>query len=181
MKQLTPIVGNQDHSWGNPMANVEVVEYGDYECPYCGRAYTIVKRIKSELGDSIRFVFRNFPLTKIHPHAFMAALATEAASRHGKFWEMHDLVFENQRRLTDERINLLAHQLGLDPDRFKHDLQDAVLIDKVKFDFDSGIRSGVNRTPTFFINGEKYEGNWDNDQLVEHLRDLVAIYPVSAE
>ncbi len=181
MKQLIPSVSEQDHVWGNPMANVEMVEYGDYECPYCGRAYPIVKMIKSEFGDSIRFVFRNFPLTKIHPHAFVAALAAEAASRQGKFWEMHDLVFENQRRLTEARINLLAEQLGLDPTRFQIDLQDPVLTEKVKSDFDSGIRSGVNRTPTFFFNGEKYDGEWDNEQLLEHLRTMVALFPVSPE
>lgn len=178
MIQLTPSVNSNDHFFGtNPVAPIELVEYGDYECPYCGRAYPIVKEIKQQLGNNIRFVFRNFPLSKIHPNAFPAALATEAAGLQGKFWEMHDLVFEHQKELDAERILLLADRLGLDATRFQSDLQQQALIDKVEQDFESGIRSGVNRTPTFFINGKKYEGDWSDNQLLDYLKDLLT--PVS--
>jgi protein-disulfide isomerase len=97
MKQLTPLVNSNDHIIGNPGASLELAEYGDYECPYCGRAYPIVKDIQQQLGRDIKFVFRNFPLSNIHPHAFLAAVATETADLQGKFWEMHDIIFENQK------------------------------------------------------------------------------------
>lgn len=160
MKQLTPTVNSNDHIIGNPVAPLELVEYGDYECPFCGRAYPIVKAIQQQLGRDLKFVFRNFPLSKIHPHALSAAAATEAADLQGKFWEMHDIIFENQKTLDAERIFLFASRLGLDIERFKNDIQQKDLIDKVEKNFESGIRSGVNRTPTFFINGEKFDGEW---------------------
>lgn len=169
MTQLIPPVSIIDNSYGNPTAVIELVEYGDYECPYCGRAYPIVKSIQENLGSDLKFVFRNFPLRKIHPNAFAAALATEAAARQNKFWEMHDIIFENQRSLAGAQIIHFGMTLGLDLDRFKIDMQDQVLMDKVSKDFESGLRSGVNRTPTFFINGIKYEGDWGGDQLLQHL------------
>ncbi len=179
MTQLTPSVNNNDHLLGNPVAAIELVEYGDYECPYCGRAYPIVKDIKQQLGTDLKFVFRNFPLTKIHPHAFPAAVATEAAGLQGKFWEMHDLVFENQKTLNDEHIAQFAEQLGLDQERFQSDLQQQSLSAKVEHDFESGLRSGVNRTPTFFINGKKYEGEWGNGQLLQHLKAMLTEAPIA--
>lgn len=180
MIQLTPSINSKDHLMGNnPAAAIELVEYGDYECPYCGRAYPIVKEIKQQLGGDIKFVFRNFPLTKIHPNAFPAALATEAAGLQGKFWEMHDMVFENQKTLEEASILLFADKLNLDIERFKNDLQEKMLADKVEQDFESGIRSGVNRTPTFFINGKKYEGEWSDDQLLQHLKSILVRVPSS--
>lgn len=180
MIQLTPSVNSHDHYFGNnPAAPVELVEYGDYECPYCGRAYPVVKEIKQQLGSDIRFVFRNFPLTKIHPNAFPAAVATEAAALQGKFWEMHDLVFEHQQVLNEEQFLIFAESIGLDKERFQKDLQQKILADKVEQDFESGIRSGVNRTPTFFINGKKYEGEWGDNQLLEHLKGLLRQVPLS--
>src|SRR5918993_671160 len=104
MTHLTPAVDNSDHSYGNPYAPIVVVEYGDYECPYCGKAYPIIKDIQQRLGNDLKFVFRNFPLAKIHPNAFSAAVATEAAGLQNKFWEMHDLVFENQKTLDSENL-----------------------------------------------------------------------------
>src|ERR1044071_6844018 len=106
MKQLIQAVHSGDHVFGSPDAAIELLEYGDYECPYCGRAYPVVKDIQQQLGNDLRFVFRNFPLRKIHPHAVAAAVATEAAALQGKFWEMHDVVFENQRELDDYNILL---------------------------------------------------------------------------
>lgn len=181
MKQLTISINSNDHILGNPNATIELVEYGDYECPFCGRAYPIVKDIKQKLDGDIKFVFRNFPLSKIHPHAFMAAVATEAASLQGKFWEMHDIVFENQKSLETESILSFAHVLGLDTDQFQDDIQDRRLIEKVEKDFESGLRSGVNRTPTFFINGEKFEGDWTRGELLEYLKAQLAAISIDEE
>lgn len=174
MTQLIPIVNNNDHIWGNPIASIELVEYGDYECPYCGHAFPIVKKILRNFGSEIKFVFRNFPLTKIHPNAFSAALATEAAGLQNRFWEMHDIIFENQKALDDDYILLFAHRIGLDMERFKTDIQQKPLMEKVHKDFESGLRSGVNRTPTFFINGHKYEGDWTGDRLFQYLKGLMS-------
>jgi protein-disulfide isomerase len=178
MKQLIPAVNSNDHIFGNPDATIELVEYGDYECPYCGRAYPIVKDIKQQLGSDIKFVFRNFPLSKIHPHAFPAAVATEAAGLQDKFWGMHDIIFENQRTLDADNIILLAGRIGLDTELFENDIQQTPLIDKVEKDFESGMRSGVNRTPTFFINGKKYDGDWGGTTLLDYLKTILAGEPV---
>lgn len=118
MTQLIPVVNSNDHIFGNPTAQLELVEYGDYECPFCGQAYPIIKSIHQELGSDLKFVFRNFPLSKIHPHALSAAIATEAAGFQGKFWEMHDLIFENQETLEGEDIVRFAQAIGLDLKRF---------------------------------------------------------------
>jgi protein-disulfide isomerase len=173
MIQLTPAVNSHDHIYENLQAPFELVEYGDYECPYCGAAYPIVKNIQQKLGRHLKFVFRNFPLSKIHPHAFSAAVATEAAALQGKFWEMHDMVFENQKTLGEENILRLGETIGLMTERFKIDLQQKALAEKVEKDFESGLRSGVNKTPTFFINGEKYEGAWTDGQLLQYLETLL--------
>lgn len=156
--------------YGNSNAPIELVEYGDYQCPHCGRAYPIVKNIQGRFGDSLKFVFRNFPLTKIHPQAKIASVATEAAARQGKFWEMHDIIFENQKRLHNTAIMEYAGQVGLDLQQFTRDLDDAELIRKVEADFENGLRSGVNATPTFFINGEKYAYTWDEETLEQYIR-----------
>lgn len=163
---LKPPVSDRDHRYGNLEAAVELLEYGDYQCPYCGRAYPVVKTIQQQMGDNLKFVFRNFPLTKIHPQAKMAAVATEAAGLQGKFWEMHDVVFENQRRLFKSALLDYARALDLHIERFDADLDNAALITKVEADFESGLRSGVNATPTFFVNGEKFTGDWSTDALV---------------
>jgi len=174
MTPLKPAVNSNDHMFGNPAALLELVEYGDYECPYCGRAYPIVKDILQRMDGEIKFVFRNFPLSKIHPHAFSAAVATEAAGMQNKFWEMHDLIFENQRALEEENIFHYAKEVGLDLERFKNDMKQSAFADKVESDFDSGLRSGVNRTPTFFVNGKKYDGDWGEDQLFQFLKKQLA-------
>ncbi len=179
MKQLIEPVNSSDHIYGNPDATIELVEYGDYECPYCGRAYPIIKDIQQQLGTDLKFVFRNFPLSNVHPHAFMAAVATEAAGLQGKFWEMHDIIFENQKTLDVENIFLFAAKVGLNIERFKSDTQQTSLMDKVEKDFESGLRSGVNKTPTFFINGKKYDGDWTGGQLFQYLTDLLAGASVS--
>lgn len=169
MTQLFLPVNINDHVYGNSNAPLELVEYGDYECPYCGRAYPIVKNIQEKLGDDLKFIFRNFPLRKIHPNAFMASVATEAAGLQNKFWEMHDIIFENQKTLDEWNILVFAEELGLNIESFKNDIQRKDLADKVSKDFESGMRSGVNRTPTFFINGKKYEGEWSGNELLRYL------------
>lgn len=181
MTQLFLPVNIQDHVYGNSNAPLELIEYGDYECPYCGKAYPIVKSIKQKLGSDLKFVFRNFPLSKIHPHAFSAAVATEAAARQDKFWQMHDIIFENQKTLSIENIIQFATTIGLDLDRFQNDMQQKELADKVSKDFESGMRSGVNKTPTFFINGKKYDGDWMGDQLFQYLEGLLTGTSISSE
>jgi protein-disulfide isomerase len=166
--QLTPAVNANDHAVGPDDAPVTLVEYGDYECPYCGMAYLVVKSAQRELGKQLRFVFRNFPLAEAHPHARLAAQAAEAAAAHGKFWEMHDLLFEHQGALEADDIIGYAKSLGLDTAQFARDLEDSKHAKRVRDDFRSGVRSGVNGTPTFFINGSRYEGSWANEKAFIH-------------
>lgn len=158
--QLTPPVGPEDHAAGPSGAPVTLVEYGDFECPHCGRAYPILKRVQQQLGDRLRFVYRHFPLTEAHPHAERAAEAAEAAGAQGKFWEMHSMLFENQHALDDPDLVRYAGVLGLDLDRFTRDLAEHTFVPRVRENFLSGVRSGVNGTPTFFINGLRYDGAW---------------------
>jgi formate-nitrite transporter family protein len=167
---LTPAVGERDHIAGPGDAPVTLVEYGDFECPYCGMAYPIVKELQQRLGRRLRFVFRNFPLAESHPHAEHAAEAAEAAAEQGKFWEMHDTLYEHQRALEDADLVRYAEELRLDADRVARELEPGTETRRVREDFRSGVRSGVNGTPTFFVNGERYDGAWSDD--VEFLRDL---------
>jgi protein-disulfide isomerase len=162
--RLTPAVSDEDHAAGPADAPVTLVEYGDYECPYCGMAYPIVKALQRELGPSLRFVFRNFPLAEVHPHARHAAQAAEAAAAQGKFWEMHDMLFEHQHALEDTDLIEYARSLGLDAERVAQELEAGTHAKRVRDDFRNGMRSGVNGTPTFFINGARYDGSWMHEQ-----------------
>jgi protein-disulfide isomerase len=166
---LRPPVSEADHIQGNKNASIELLQYGDYQCPYCWKAYPIVKRLQSQLGENVKFAFRNFPLTKIHPHARMAAIASEAADLQGKYWEMHDLLYEKHRQLDLQAILGYAKELGLDQELFESDVEKPELAEKVEAHFLSGLRSGVNATPTFFINGEKYTESWDDNDLLEYI------------
>lgn len=156
----TPVDQERDHVAGPESAPVTLVEYGDFECPYCGRAYPVVKSLQETLGDELRLVFRNFPLADAHPHAEHAAEAAESAAAQGSFWEMHDTLFEHQDRLDDRALVAYGDQLGLDTERLARDLADGTYEGRVREDFRSGVRSGVNGTPCFFINGARYDGNW---------------------
>ena len=170
---LTPPVSETDHCAGPDDAPVTLVEYGDYECPYCGMAHPIVKRAQRELGSQLRFVFRNFPLAEAHPHARLAAQAAEAAEAQGKFWEMHDTIFEHQDALEVEDLIRYAEAVGLDTVKFARDLEDGAYATRVRDDFRSGVKSGVNGTPTFFVNGERYDGSWANvDAFIGTLRAI---------
>jgi protein-disulfide isomerase len=169
--RLTIPVGSSDHARGGPeTAPLTLVEYGDYECPYCGAAYPIVKEIENVLGDELRSVFRNFPLGNAHPHAPQAAEAAEAAAAQGRFWEMHDRLYENQQHLETSDLVGYAEALGLDVARFETDLAQHTYESRVRSDFLSGVRSGVNGTPTFFINGVRHNGSYDFDTLLASLR-----------
>jgi len=172
---LRPSVSDKDHIQGNMHAAIELVEYGDYQCPHCGRAYPIVKKLQKELGDKLKFVFRNFPLAEIHPEAVRAAVASEAAALQGKYWEMHDIIFENQETLSEEAFIQFAEELGMDSKQFRKDMAKKELLEKTEADFESGIRSGVNATPTFFINGEKYTIGWEGDRILQFIK---AHYPL---
>jgi protein-disulfide isomerase len=143
------------------VAPVTLVEYGDYECPYCGQAYYVVKDLERRAGNLMRFVFRNLPLTTIHPHAERAAEAAEAAGAQGKFWEMQDCLYENQEALEDDDLKRYAAMVGLDIQQFVREMREGRYLNRVRDDFLSGMRSGVNGTPTFFINGVRYDGSWD--------------------
>ncbi|HEX5083755.1 MAG TPA: thioredoxin domain-containing protein [Blastocatellia bacterium] len=164
-KLAVPVSEDRDHIRGPETAPVTLVEYGDYECPFCGQAYYVLKELAQRAGNSMRFVFRNFPLTTLHPHAERAAEAAEAAGAQGKFWEMHDLLFENQKSLEDEDLMKDAASVGLDTSIFLGEMREGRYQKHIREDFLSGARSGVNGTPTFFINGVRYDGSWDLDPL----------------
>jgi protein-disulfide isomerase len=169
---LTPAVSAIDHLWGNKDALIELVEYGDFQCPHCGRAFPIIKRLKETMKDAIKFVFRNFPISKIHPQAKPASVAAEAAALQNRFWEMHDIIFENQKKLNNNSLLEYAAAIGLELIKFNEDIHRENLLEKVEKDFMSGLRSGVNATPTFFINGIRYEGSWEGNRLFEYLQGL---------
>lgn len=171
MTQLTAPVNKNDHVVGNKNATVTLLEYGDFECPYCGQAYPIVEKIREIEGDDLRFVFRHFPLSQIHPHAFPAALAAEAAGKQKKFWEMHHMLFQNQQALEDSDLVAYAKELDLDRERFVRDMQAPDVGQKVHEDFLSGIRSGVNGTPTFFINGFRFDGSYQPEYLLAAIEE----------
>ncbi len=170
MTKLKVPVSPEDHIQGPANSPLSLVEYGDFECPYCGQAYGIVKEAQDALGDDLRLIFRHFPLTQVHPHALGAAQAAEAAGRQGKFWQMHDLLFENQDALGVDDLRQHAERLGLDVDAFAQALGDARLSERIRRDFMGGVRSGVNGTPAFFINDIRHDGGWDAESLIESLR-----------
>jgi protein-disulfide isomerase len=167
MSKLSLPVSDKDHRQGDPDAPCTLVEYGDYQCPSCGHAYPIVKRVQKHFGKRLLFVFRNFPLSEMHPYAEPAAETAEFAGAHQKFWEMHDLLYENQDRLDDALLFQLTLQLNLDPEKLRQALASKEFEPRVRVDFRSGVRSGVNGTPTFFINGQRHDGAYDYASLVE--------------
>jgi protein-disulfide isomerase len=162
-------IADRDHIQGPIEAPVALVEYGDYQCPHCGAAYPIVKAIQERWGDRLCFVFRNFPLTGVHPHAEHAAEAAEAAGAQGRFWEMHDLLFENQEDLADDALARHAAALGLDAERLLEEVRRGAHKERVREDVQSGARSGVNGTPTFFVNGVRHDGPHTLDGLLAAL------------
>jgi len=179
--QLAIPITDQDHALGPGNAPVTLLEYGDFECPYCRAAHPILQGVRRKMGDRLRFVFRNFPLSQAHPHAEHAAEAAEAAGAQGRFWEMHDLLFENQDALEDDDLAMYAAKLGLDVQRVAREVASGTYAKKIQGDFRGGIRSGVNGTPTLFINGLRFDGNWTNPaELIEALNDAATQVHVGA-
>ena len=164
MKLLIP-VGADDHAQGSGDAPVTLVEYGDYQCPDCARAHVVIGAIRQRFDTDLRFVFRNMPLVHAHRYADLAARAAEAAGVQGHFWPMHDLLFEHQQQLGPELILELASLLELDLRRFEEDINDPGLIDRIGREIETGIRSGVEGTPTFYINGRRYDDATDEETL----------------
>jgi protein-disulfide isomerase len=154
-----------DHVRGSPAGRL-IIEYGDYECPYSRQAFHAIQQVEQQLGGSLRFAFRHFPLTGIHPHALAAAAAAEAAARHGRFWEMHELLFHRQKALEDGDLRGYAAQLGLDVAAFDRDRASTAIADRIRRDVDSGLASGqVLGTPTLFIDGVVHRGGYDPPTL----------------
>jgi protein-disulfide isomerase len=169
VKLTLPVDESRDHIQGSATAAVTLVEYGDYECPYCAQAYMIVKEVQERQGNKLRFVFRSFPLTKIRPHAYQAALAVEAAAAQGRYWEMYDFLFKHGEVLTDDNLRQSAAKLGLNVSKFDREFLDRTYSRHVDEDIQSGEESGVTKTPTFFINGDRYNDSWDLDTLLSAL------------
>ena len=166
LQAIDPLV---DHVRG-PEAAPLLVEYGDYECPYSRRAFREIERVERRLESGVRFVFRHFPLTEIHPHALAAAAAAEAAASQYRFWDMHERLFHGQNALEDEDLRRYARDLGLDPARFDEDRASEAVFARIRRDVESGFDSGeVRGTPTLFVHGSVYRGPYDAATLAELL------------
>ncbi len=169
MSNLIIPISASDHIQGNEKAALTLVEYGDYECPYCGAAYPIVKRIQKHFGDKLRLVFRNFPLIESHAHAGIAAITAEFAASKNKFWEMHDLLYENQDNLEISDLLSYGESLNLSKEELRNAIENEQFKEKIRDDFIGGVRSGVNGTPTFFINGVRHKDSFEYDVLLDAL------------
>jgi protein-disulfide isomerase len=166
---MEPLDDAVDHVRGGSAGRL-IVEYGDYECPYSRRAFREIEQVERRLGESVRFAFRHFPLTEIHPHALAAAAAVEAAALQDRFWNMHDLLFHRQRALEDDDLRGYAAELELDITRFDDDRAGAAVLERVRRDVESGLASGeVQGTPTLFIDGVVHRGSYEADVLLDAL------------
>ncbi len=165
-------VSSEDHIQGNEQASLTLVEYGDYECPYCGMAYPIIKRLQKHFGNRLRFIFRNFPIVDSHPHAGIAAITAEFAGNKGKFWEMHDLLYENQEHLELSDLLGYAESLNLSSSELQSAIENEIFDKKIQNDFMGGVRSGVNGTPSFFINNHRFNGPFTYEDLLRSLDDV---------
>jgi Na+:H+ antiporter, NhaA family len=167
---MEPLDDSVDHVRGGSAGRV-IVEYGDYECPYSRKAFREIESVESELGDGVRFAFRHFPLTDIHPHAFAASAAAEAAALQDRFWEMHERMFHRQHALEDDDLRGYAAELGLDLERFDADRGSAGVRARIARDIESGLASGeVLGTPTLFIDGVVHRGSYDADSLLQEVK-----------
>jgi protein-disulfide isomerase len=171
--RLTVPVTGRDHTIGPETAPVVLLEYGDYECPFCGAAHHSLKQLFHTVGDEVLYAFRHFPLTQIHLHAQQAAEAAEAAGAQNRFWQMHNMLFEHQDRLGADHLLGYAEALGLDVERFASDLSTHRHAPRIREDFLTGIRSGVNGTPTFFVNGIRHNGGYDTASLLAAIEAAV--------
>jgi len=171
--RLSVPVSSDDHAVGLENAPLTVVEYGDYECPYCGQAFAIIQALQKAFGDSLRFVFRNLPFADMHPHAQQAAEMAQAVGVQGKFWEMHDLLYENQRELGAKALLDYSAQAGANVQEVVAAIKSGEPRTRVERDLESAIRSGANGTPTFFINGERYDGSWAYEPFSDYLSTIL--------
>ena len=178
MSTLAPPVSERDHVVGPPDARVTLVEYGDYECPHCGALHPVVQAARKAFGGNLRFAFRHFPLRSSHPHALAAAKAAEAAAEQGRFWEMHDRLYRRQTELTDADLERHARELGLDVERFRRSLGEHVHEVRIREDLASAAESGARGTPSLFINGDRYEGPIERDEIFAALaRAAISVVP----
>jgi len=174
--QLSKQIDDRDHVRGPNNARVTLVEYGDFQCPYCGLAYPIVRALEKLVGQDLRVVFRNFPLREVHARAESAAEAAEAAGAQGSFWEMHDVLFENQAELSEAALLRYASRVVDDRARWLRDVRERRFLNRVEEDFVSGVMSGVRGTPTFYVNGRRHDGTFDLDSLARAVeRELRAV------
>ena len=171
MGKLTLPIHSRDHIKGPQNAAVQLVAYGDYQCSYCSEVYQIVNAIERSFSGQMSFVFRHFPYPDIHPYAEKAAIAAEAAGRQGKFWVMHNMIFQYQKQLNSKTLLVFAEELELNIRAFKMDITDRALSERVAADLESGTQSGVNGTPSLFINGNKYSGSYDFGSLAGAVGD----------
>ena len=176
MSKLLVAVTESDHIQGDLAAEISLVEYGDYQCPHCKMAYPIVKRLQKHYGKRLSFVFRDFPLSQMHLWAESAAEVAEFAGAHGKYWEMHDLVFENQQNLGNALFLELTESLDLSPSDLQTALAEQIYRARVRADFTGGVRSGVNGTPTFFVNGQRHDGTYDFESLSEAIENIDRVH-----
>ena len=167
--KLTIPISGRDHILGPIDAPVTLVEYGDFECPHCAQAHTVLQYVLQQLGDNVCFAYRHFPLATIHVHAVTAAESAECAGAQDSFWQMHDILFEQQDRLEIDDLLAAAETLELDLEQFSRDLAQHTYEPRVREDFQTGLRSGVNGTPTFFINGQRHNGAYDRESLLTSL------------
>jgi protein-disulfide isomerase len=170
---LTLPVSDRDHIRGDGNAPITLLEYGDYECPDCEQAAPVVNKLRKHFGDKLRFAYRHFPNSAIHPHASVAAHAAEAAGAQGKFWEMHDVLFKHQKDLIDHDITHFGLMIGVELYRFEAEIASQRYAPRVKEDYDSGVSSGAKGTPTFFINGKRYRGKSNVEALAQQIQSLV--------
>ncbi|MBV9960565.1 MAG: thioredoxin domain-containing protein [Acidobacteria bacterium] len=180
--RLARPVGESDHVLGPPSAVATLVEYGDYECPYCRQLHPMLKELMSRV-EGLRFVYRHFPLRNVHPYAVRAAEAAEAASAQGRFWEMHNLLFEQDRPLDDERLSHLARKAGLQMERYAREMADGMYSGKVEEDFNSALfKDGVTGTPTLYINGVQLSNIQSLEALLQAVTEAGAtLQPASQE
>lgn len=166
---MSVTISSTDHVKGADSARITLIEYGDFECPYCARAHQALSELLPQYGDDVRLVYRHMPLADMHPDATPAAEAAEAAGAQGKFWEMHDALFASQQNLSDAAFQALAEDIGLDGAAFADSLQGGKYAEKVASDAASGRQAGAHRTPTFFINGVQFDGDSDAQSLDQAL------------
>jgi protein-disulfide isomerase len=169
LSRLLLPIGPLDHVHGSEDAPDTLVEYGDYECQDCGRLFVILRDLQRDIASRLRIVFRHYPRSGVHPHAQQAAEAAEAAGAQGKFWEMHTLLFKRQQALQTKDLIRYAQELGLDVERFRRELKSETYSERVRADFLAGVQNGVYGTPSLFLNGVRYDGEWDRDSLLSHL------------